>query len=104
MSTCASCGSPLDKCLCLPPGSISDAFGRVWRVSERGLSMTKASMARFMLFCLANNVEIGSVHAFNPKYRGSQVSASVRLRPDQFEAFERETGGALQRPARIVLN
>ena len=66
--------------------------------------MTKASMARFMMFCLQNSVEIGDVWAFNPKFRGCSVIASVRIKPDQIEAFERETGGKLRTPPRIVLN
>lgn len=104
MSTCARCNEPLHDCQCPEPGSEADHYGRVWRHCEEGLSMTKASMARFMMFCLSQNVEIGSVHAFNPRYRGSQVLAAVRIHPDQFEAFESETGGKLRRPPRIVLN
>lgn len=80
-----------------------DYAGRVWMHCEEGLSFSKASMARFMMFCLGNNVEIGSVSAFNAKYRGCQVSAAVRLRPDQFGAFEAETGGKLRKPPRIKL-
>lgn len=71
---------------------------------EEGLSLTKASMARFMMFCLKNNVEIGNVYPFNPRYHGSAVLASVRLRPDQIKAFEAETGGKLRRPPRPSLN
>lgn len=66
--------------------------------------MTKASMARFMIYCLKNSVEIGEVYAFNPRYHGSMVIASIRLRPDQFDDFERETGGKLAPPPHIVLN
>lgn len=104
MSTCASCCRPVNACACPAPGSVADIQGRVWRHCEEGLSMTKASMARFMMFCLKNSIEIGSVHAFNPRYHGSSVIAAVRLRPDQIEAFERETGGKLRSPPRIVLN
>ena len=81
-----------------------DHAGRVWMHCEEGLSMTKASMARFMMFCLANNIEFGSIYAFSPSYRGSSVMASIRLRPDQFEAFEAETGGKLRKPPRIKVN
>lgn len=81
----------------------ADVYGRVWRHCEEGLSMTKASMARFMMFCLQNRIEIGSVDAFNPNYRGSLVMAAIRIRPDQTVAFERETGGKLRLPPRLAL-
>lgn len=80
-----------------------DHYGRVWRHCEEGLSMTKASMARFTMFCLENSVEIGSIQAFNPKYRGSLVLAAIRIRPDQITAFEAETGGKLRPPTRLSL-
>lgn len=104
MSTCARCSEPLHDCQCPEPGSEADHYGRVWRHCEKGLSMTKASMARFMMFCLANRVELGDVYAFDPRFRGSQVIAAIRIHPDQIEAFEAATGGKLRRPARIVLN
>ena len=81
-----------------------DHSGREWMHCEEGLALNKASLARFMLFCLSNNVEIGSVHAFNPRYRNSLVLASVRLHPDQFKRFEAETGGRLRTPPKIKLN
>lgn len=81
-----------------------DQFGRDWMHCEEGLTLNKASMARFMLFCLTNNVEIGSVSAFNPRYRNSVVLAAVRLKPEQFAAFETETGGKLRKPPIIKLN
>lgn len=71
---------------------------------EQGLSLSNASLARFMMFCLKNNVEIGSVNAFNSRHPRSLVLASIRLRPDLFEAFERETGGKLREPPKISLN
>jgi hypothetical protein len=71
---------------------------------EEGLSMTKASMSRFVMFCLRNRIEIGTIHPFDPNYERSQVSASVRLKPEQFTAFEAETGGKLRAPPRISLN
>jgi hypothetical protein len=71
---------------------------------EEGLALNKASLARFMMFCLTNRVEIGQVDAFNPRYRNSVVLASVRLRPEQFAAFEDATGGKLHEPPRIKLN
>lgn len=66
--------------------------------------MSKASLAKFMTFCLTHNVEIGSIDAFQPNYPRSLVMASVRLQPEQFEAFERETGGKLREPPKISLN
>tara|TARA_R100000951_G_scaffold16512_1_gene13001 strand:+ start:12735 stop:13010 length:276 start_codon:yes stop_codon:yes gene_type:complete len=71
---------------------------------EEGLSMTKTSMSRFVVFCLRNRIEIGTIHPFNPDYERCQVSASVRLKPEQFAAFEAETGGKLRKPPRISLN
>lgn len=103
-TSCASCGQCVQECTCPEPGTTADIYGRVWRHCEEGLSMTKASAGRFMYFCLVNHVEIGDVYAFNPDYKGCTVIASVRLRPDQFEAFERETGGKLRCPPRIGLN
>ncbi|MBB95601.1 MAG: hypothetical protein CML68_13550 [Rhodobacteraceae bacterium] len=81
-----------------------DYAGRAWMHCEEGLNFSKASMSRFMMFCLGNNVEIGSVYAFNAEFPRCQVLASIRLRPDQFEAFERETGGKLRKPRRVKLN
>ena len=81
-----------------------DYAGRVWMHCEEGLSLSKASMSRFMMYCLTHNVEIGSVHPFNANYKNSLVIASVRLRPNQFQEFEKETGGKLRHPAKIHLN
>jgi hypothetical protein len=81
-----------------------DLQGRVWMHCEQGLSLSKASMSRFVMFCLLNNIEIGSIYPFNYRYRNSQVSASVLMKPEQFEAFEAETYGKLRKPPRIVLN
>ena len=103
-TTCSGCYEEVTACTCPESGSEKDWKGRVWRHCEEGLSLTNASMARFMMFCLRNDVEIGDVHAFNANYRGSQVLASVRLREDQIAAFEAETKGKLRRPPRIVLN
>ena len=82
----------------------ADIYGRVWMHCESGLALTKASMARFMMFVLKNKVEIGTIYAFNPRYERSLVLASVRLKPEQFEAFERETGGMLREPIQVQLN
>ena len=81
-----------------------DHAGRVWMHCEQGLSMTSASMARFMMFCLRHNVEIGSVHPFNPKFERCLVIASVRIKPDQIAEFEVSTGGKLRKPPKIHLN
>lgn len=99
------CTWPEGTCKCWEETQAKpDIYGRVWMHCEEGLALNKASMARFMLFCLTNRVEIGQVDAFNPRYRNSAVLASVRLRPEQFTAFEAETGGKLREPPRIKLN
>jgi hypothetical protein len=82
----------------------SDPYGRVWMHCEEGLNFSKASMARFMMFCLGNNVEIGSINAFAPDHPRCQVSASIRIKPTQIAAFESETGGKLRKPAKLVLS
>jgi len=56
------------------------------------------------MFCLGNNIEIGSVHAFNARFPRCLVSAAIRIHPDKFAAFETETGGKLRRPPEIKLN
>lgn len=100
-----ACTWPNGYCQCwAAEQSKPDPFGRVWMHCEEGLSMSKASLARFMTFCLRNRVEIGSIDAFAPRYERSRVSASVRLKPEQFEAFERETGGRLREPSKLHLN
>lgn len=81
-----------------------DQFGRVWMHCEQGLFMTKASMARLMMFVLRNQIEIGDIYAFNPNYDRSSVVASFKMHPDMFAAFEAETGGKLRKPPRITLN
>ena len=81
-----------------------DTFGRVWMHCEEGLILTKISMSRFVMFCLTNNVEIGTLHPFNYRHPRCHVSASVRIHPDLFAAFEAETGGKLRTPPRISLN
>ncbi len=81
-----------------------DPWGRVWMHCEEGLNMSSASLARFMSFCLKNNVKLGSVSAFQPRYSRSTVMAAVRLKPEQFADFERETGGKLRKPPNVKLN
>lgn len=99
-----TCTWPEGQCECAAAQSQKpDPFGRVWMHCESGLAQTKASMARLMMFVLANNVELGSVMAMG-KHRGALVIVSVRLKPEQFEAFERETGGTLRTPPKIKLN
>jgi hypothetical protein len=81
-----------------------DPWGRVWMHCESGLSMSNSSLAKFLSFCLKNNVKIGSVGAFDPKYARSMVMAAIRLQPSQFAAFEQETGGKLREPPKVSLN
>ena len=81
-----------------------DPYGRIWMHCEEGLCLSKASMSRFIMFCLLNNVDIGSIYPFDYRHRNSQVSATVKLKPEQFEAFEVETHGELRKPPRISLN
>lgn len=102
----SECKWPEGVCACYlaQENKPEDYAGRVWMHCEEGLSMTKASMARFMMFCLKNHVEIGDVYAFAPEHDRSSVVASVRLRPGQFKAFERETGGKLRKPPKVKLN
>lgn len=81
-----------------------DIYGRVWMHCESGLALTKASMTRFIMHVLENRIEIGQIYAFNPKFKGSLVLATLLLRPDQFEEFEKATGGKLREPPVIHLN
>jgi hypothetical protein len=56
-------------------------------------------MARFMVYCLKNNVEIGDIYAFAaPGHRNSTVVVTVRLLPEQALDFEVLTGGTLREP------
>ena len=101
----SDCKWPVGTCACYAQEAVKpDYAGRVWMHCEEGLSMTKASMSRFVLFCLRNRIEIGSIYALNPEYDRCQVLVSVRLKPEQFESFEIETGGKLREPPRISLN
>lgn len=77
--------------------------GRVWMHCESGLKLNKASMARFMMYVLKNDVEIGDIYAFNRNHSNSEVICSVRLREDQFMEFEQQTGGKLRYPPKIIL-
>jgi hypothetical protein len=99
-----ACTWPSGYCQCwAAEQSKPDPFGRVWMHCDEGLSMSNASLARLLSFCLRNRVEIGSVSAFNPRHARSLVMAAVKLRPDQFVAFEQETGGKLCEPPKISL-
>ena len=80
-----------------------DIYGRVWMHCESGLNLTKACMARFMVYVLKNRIEIGQIYAFDPRYDRTLVCVSLRLRPDQFEDFERATGGKLKPPTQVKL-
>ena len=100
-----TCTWPSGVCKCWEAEQAKpDHYGRVWMHCEEGLNYSKASMSRFMMFCLGNNVEIGSIHAFNANFPRCQVSAAIRLKPELFAAFENETGGKLRPPPRINLN
>lgn len=100
-----TCTWPNGTCACYTENTQKpDYAGRVWMHCEEGLSLSKASMSRFVMHCLTNNIEIGDIHPFDFRYPRSQVSASVRLRPEQFAEFEAQTGGKLRKPPRISLN
>ncbi len=88
----------------IEPDLTPDIYGRVPKVCDSGLSMTKACMARFIMHVLENNIELLEIHPFNARFRGCHVSAAIRIRPDQIAAFEAATGGALSDPATINLN
>ena len=99
------CKWPESACACYMQNAHKpDPHGRVWMHCEEGLTLSKASMSRFVMYCLTHNVEIGDIHPFNHHFPRSQVSASVRIRPEQFEDFEAQTGGKLREPPRISLN
>jgi len=100
-----TCTWPNGTCACYTENvQKPDPYGRVWMHCEEGLSLSKASMSRFVMHCLTNNIEIGQIFPFNYRYPRSQVSASVRLKPQQIEDFENATGGKLRKPPRISLN
>lgn len=99
------CNWPGGACACYSAAvEKPDPHGRVWMHCEEGLSLSKASMTRFVMFCLTNHIKIGDIYPFNYRYKNSQVSASVQIHPCLFEAFEKETGGKLKKPPRISLN
>lgn len=100
-----SCEWPVSACECwLLAQEKGDHYGRIWMHCDEGLSYSKVSMTRFVMFCLGNNIEIGDLYAFNPKFPMCQVSAAVKLRPDQFDAFEKETKGKLRKPPVVSFN
>lgn len=100
-----ACTWPEGTCKCWKQTQAKpDPYGRVAMHCEEGLALNKASMARFMTFCLSHNVEIYQVYAFNPRYRNSAVIAAIKIRPDQIKAFEAETGGKLRLPAKLSVN
>jgi hypothetical protein len=101
----SDCKWPEGTCACYAQQAVKpDYAGRVWMHCEEGLSLSKASMSRFVMFCLTNHIEIGVIYPFAPDHPQSQVSASVCLKPDQFDAFEAETGGKLRKPPTVSLN
>jgi hypothetical protein len=87
-----------------PQPNPPDAFGRIIMHCEQGLSLTKASMTRFIMHCLQNDIEILQTWAFNKNFRGSLVCVVVRIRPDQVEEFEIKTGGKLRLPVQVHIN
>lgn len=100
-----TCTWPNGTCACYAEQAVKEDYaGRVWMHCDEGLSLSKASMTRFVMHCLTNNMEVGVIHPMTPHYKNSQVSASVRLRPDQFEEFERVTKGKLQKPPLVSFN
>ena len=101
----SDCKWPEGTCACYTQEAVKpDYAGRVWMHCEEGLNLSKSSMTRFVMFCLTNNVEIGSLHPFNRNFLRSEVYASVRIHPDLFSSFEVETGGKLRTPPKISLN
>jgi len=99
------CNWPGGACACyMAEQDKVDHRGRVWMHCDKGLSMTKASMSRFVMFCLENSIEIGDIYPFDPRHKGCQVSVSVRIRPEQFDAFTDATKGILRRPTKLNLN
>jgi hypothetical protein len=101
----STCSWPDGVCQCAKTQwGKEDPYGRVWMHCEEGLTMTKASMSRFIMFCLENNIEIGQIWPFNYRYKGTLVSVTVRLREDQFKDFEKVTKGKLREPPKINLN
>jgi hypothetical protein len=100
-----TCNWPDSVCKCWEQEQTKpDVYGRVYMHCEEGLSFTKASMTRLVMFCLGNNVEITSLHPFNRHYKGCQVSVVVRIDPMLIESFEKETLGKLREPSKINLN
>lgn len=100
-----ACEWPNGTCACYAKEAEKpDPAGRVWMHCEQGLTLSKASMERFVMHCLLSNIEIGQIHPFNYRYRNSQVSASVRIKPEQIEAFETIVKAKLRKPPRISLN
>lgn len=82
-----------------------DPHGRIWMHCEEGLNYSAASLSRFMLFILANNIELGSVYAFaGGKYPREQVCAAVLIHPDKITMFEVEVRAKLRKPPTLVLN
>lgn len=99
------CNWPNGSCKCAEQeNNKSDPYGRVWMHSEEGLSLTKTSMSRFVMFCLENNIEIGSIWPFNYKHKGCLVCVAVRIHPGQFLEFEQVTRGKLRKPVTIKVD
>ena len=100
-----TCTWPNGVCKCYEHKATKpDPHGRVWMHCEEGLTLTGASMQRFVMFCLTNRIEIGDIYPFAPDYPRSQVSAAIRIHPNQIPEFERVVRAKLRTPPRIKLN
>lgn len=101
----SECAWPSGVCQCWAAEQEKpDPYGRVWMHCESGLTFTKASVARFVMFCLTENIEIGAIRPFNAKFPGCLLMATVRIKSDQVCAFEAATGGKLRLPPKININ
>lgn len=99
------CNWPEGTCACYAKQATEpDPFGRVWMHCESGLKLSKASMSRFVMFCLLNNIEIGDIYPVNRNFRNSEVLATVLIKPHLIAVFESETGGKLTPPPVLSLN
>ena len=59
----SDCKWPEGTCACYAANAMKpDPYGRVWMHCEKGVNLSKSSMTRFVMFCLSNNGEIGTLH------------------------------------------
>lgn len=100
-----TCKWPEGTCACYQKQATEpDPFGRVWMHCESGLRFNKASVSRFVMFCMENDIEIGSIHPFDRHYPSSVVMASVLIKPDLIAPLEAAARCKLRPPPRIKLN